>query len=121
MRQFRRIHCLFLVGNQGDRLHRGEAEPVARGGGAAGDFLYGGIEFRDMRHARLVPPPFHGPPSAVPDTARVGWWTMEWWWDQPGVPPTAICLSMPNCTNCLRLATWSPPPMILISTCGPAA
>jgi len=23
---------------------------------------------------------------AVPDGARVGWWTMEWWWDQPGVP-----------------------------------
>ncbi len=23
---------------------------------------------------------------AVPDSARVGWWTMEWWWDQPGVP-----------------------------------
>ena len=21
---------------------------------------------------------------AVPDTARIGWWTMEWWWDQPG-------------------------------------
>ncbi len=23
---------------------------------------------------------------AVPNEARVGWWTMEWWWDQPGVP-----------------------------------
>jgi branched-chain amino acid transport system substrate-binding protein len=23
---------------------------------------------------------------AVPDAARTGWWTMEWWWDQPGVP-----------------------------------
>ena len=23
---------------------------------------------------------------AVPDTARIGWWTMEWWWDQPDVP-----------------------------------
>jgi branched-chain amino acid transport system substrate-binding protein len=23
---------------------------------------------------------------AVPDEARIGWWTMEWWWDQPGVP-----------------------------------
>jgi branched-chain amino acid transport system substrate-binding protein len=23
---------------------------------------------------------------AVPDEARVGWWTMEWWWDQPNVP-----------------------------------
>jgi branched-chain amino acid transport system substrate-binding protein len=23
---------------------------------------------------------------AVPDGARVGWWTMEWWWDQPNVP-----------------------------------
>ena len=22
---------------------------------------------------------------AVPDTARIGWWTMEWWWDQPGL------------------------------------
>ena len=22
---------------------------------------------------------------AVPDVARVGWWTMEWWWNQPGV------------------------------------
>ena len=19
----------------------------------------------------------------VPDAARIGWWTMEWWWDQP--------------------------------------
>ena len=23
---------------------------------------------------------------SVPDAARIGWWTMEWWWDQPGVP-----------------------------------
>ena len=23
---------------------------------------------------------------SVPDEAKVGWWTMEWWWDQPGVP-----------------------------------
>lgn len=23
---------------------------------------------------------------AVPDAARIGWWTMEWWWDQPNVP-----------------------------------
>src|ERR1700745_3885460 len=26
---------------------------------------------------------------AVPANARVGWWTMEWWWDQPGVPHVA--------------------------------
>src|SRR5258708_37215791 len=26
---------------------------------------------------------------AVPDGARVGSWTMEWWWDQPGVPHVA--------------------------------
>jgi branched-chain amino acid transport system substrate-binding protein len=26
---------------------------------------------------------------AVSDGARVGWWTMEWWWDQPGVPHVA--------------------------------
>ena len=23
---------------------------------------------------------------AVPDEARIGWWTMEWWWKQPDVP-----------------------------------
>jgi branched-chain amino acid transport system substrate-binding protein len=23
---------------------------------------------------------------AVPDEARIGWWTMEWWWDQPKTP-----------------------------------
>jgi branched-chain amino acid transport system substrate-binding protein len=23
---------------------------------------------------------------AVPDAARLGWWTMEWWWNQPGNP-----------------------------------
>jgi branched-chain amino acid transport system substrate-binding protein len=23
---------------------------------------------------------------AVPDVARIGWWTMEWWWNQPNVP-----------------------------------
>ncbi len=23
---------------------------------------------------------------AVPDAARIGWWVMEWWWDQPNVP-----------------------------------
>jgi branched-chain amino acid transport system substrate-binding protein len=23
---------------------------------------------------------------SVSDSARVGWWTMEWWWNQPGVP-----------------------------------
>jgi branched-chain amino acid transport system substrate-binding protein len=22
---------------------------------------------------------------AVPDAARIGWWTMEWWWNQPDV------------------------------------
>jgi branched-chain amino acid transport system substrate-binding protein len=22
----------------------------------------------------------------VSDAARIGWWTMEWWWDQPGMP-----------------------------------
>ncbi len=22
----------------------------------------------------------------VPDVARIGWWTMEWWWNQPKVP-----------------------------------
>jgi branched-chain amino acid transport system substrate-binding protein len=24
---------------------------------------------------------------AVPDEARIGWWTMEWWWNQPNVAP----------------------------------
>ena len=23
---------------------------------------------------------------AMPDEARIGWWTMEWWWDQPNTP-----------------------------------
>ena len=23
---------------------------------------------------------------AVSDAARIGWWTMEWWWDQPKIP-----------------------------------
>ena len=23
---------------------------------------------------------------AVSDAARIGWWTMEWWWNQPDVP-----------------------------------
>ena len=23
---------------------------------------------------------------AVSDAARIGWWTMEWWWDQPDIP-----------------------------------
>jgi branched-chain amino acid transport system substrate-binding protein len=23
---------------------------------------------------------------AVPDEAKIGWWTMEWWWDQPNIP-----------------------------------
>src|ERR1700751_1363677 len=26
---------------------------------------------------------------SVPDAERIGWWTMEWWWDQPGVPHVA--------------------------------
>jgi branched-chain amino acid transport system substrate-binding protein len=26
---------------------------------------------------------------AVPDAARTGWWTMEWWWNQPNVPQIA--------------------------------
>src|SRR3979411_1566690 len=30
-----------------------------------------------------------GSVARVPDGARVGWWTMEWWWDQPGVPHVA--------------------------------
>lgn len=24
---------------------------------------------------------------SVPEAARIGWWTMEWWWNQPAVPP----------------------------------
>jgi branched-chain amino acid transport system substrate-binding protein len=23
---------------------------------------------------------------AVSDAARIGWWTMEWWWNQPDIP-----------------------------------
>ena len=23
---------------------------------------------------------------SVPAEARIGWWTMEWWWNQPDVP-----------------------------------
>jgi branched-chain amino acid transport system substrate-binding protein len=23
---------------------------------------------------------------ALPEEARIGWWTMEWWWNQPNVP-----------------------------------
>ncbi len=26
---------------------------------------------------------------AVPPEAQTGWWTMEWWWDQPNVPHVA--------------------------------
>jgi branched-chain amino acid transport system substrate-binding protein len=26
---------------------------------------------------------------AVPPEAQAGWWTMEWWWDQPNVPHVA--------------------------------
>jgi len=26
---------------------------------------------------------------AVPPDAQAGWWCMEWWWDQPGVPHVA--------------------------------
>jgi branched-chain amino acid transport system substrate-binding protein len=26
---------------------------------------------------------------AVPDAARIGWWTMEWWWNQPDAPHVA--------------------------------
>jgi branched-chain amino acid transport system substrate-binding protein len=24
--------------------------------------------------------------AALPEQARFGWWTFEWWWDQPGTP-----------------------------------
>ena len=24
---------------------------------------------------------------SVSDAARIGWWTMEWWWNQPDIPP----------------------------------
>jgi branched-chain amino acid transport system substrate-binding protein len=58
---------------------------------------------------------------AVPDEARIGWWTMEWWWDQPKTPHVkefnaaikqrtaarprrAIGSAMPRCTRRL----WSP-------------
>ncbi|MBU6497390.1 MAG: ABC transporter substrate-binding protein [Rhodospirillales bacterium] len=27
--------------------------------------------------------------QAVPVEAKAGWWTMEWWWNQPGVPHVA--------------------------------
>ncbi|HEX5325634.1 MAG TPA: ABC transporter substrate-binding protein [Acetobacteraceae bacterium] len=26
---------------------------------------------------------------SVPAAAQIGWWDMEWWWDQPGVPHVA--------------------------------
>ena len=41
---------------------------------------------------------------AVPDAARVGWWTMEWWWDQPGVPHVA------EFNAAMKKITGSPPP-----------
>jgi len=31
---------------------------------------------------------------AVPPEAQTGWWTMEWWWDQPGVPHVAEFVKM---------------------------
>jgi branched-chain amino acid transport system substrate-binding protein len=27
---------------------------------------------------------------AVPNAARLGWWTMEWWWNQPGNPQVKV-------------------------------
>jgi branched-chain amino acid transport system substrate-binding protein len=27
--------------------------------------------------------------EALPDAARIGWWVMEWYWNQPKVPPVA--------------------------------
>ena len=27
---------------------------------------------------------------AMPDEARIGWWTMEWWWDQPNTPHVKV-------------------------------
>jgi len=27
--------------------------------------------------------------AALPKAARIGWWTMEWWWDQPNQPHVA--------------------------------
>ena len=30
---------------------------------------------------------------AVPPEAQAGWWTMEWWWDQPNVPHVADFVS----------------------------
>ncbi len=27
---------------------------------------------------------------SVPPTALTGWWTYEWWWNQPGSPPSAV-------------------------------
>jgi branched-chain amino acid transport system substrate-binding protein len=27
--------------------------------------------------------------KSVPKEAQAGWWDMEWWWDQPGVPHVA--------------------------------
>src|SRR6267154_3138876 len=62
-RQLWSVERFFLIGNHCQRLYRRIAEPVARRGCDAGDFLDRGIEFRDVRHAGLIPPPFHGPPS----------------------------------------------------------
>src|SRR5450631_3895639 len=57
------LERLLLIGNHRQCLDRRIAEPVTRRRRATGNFLDRGTEFRDMRHARLVPPPFHGPPS----------------------------------------------------------
>ena len=42
--------------------------------------------------------------QALPPEARVGWWTMEWYWNQPGLPHVAdfvakISVRYPNCTK----------------------
>src|SRR5258708_22650281 len=63
MRQLRGVERLLLVGDHGQRLYRSIAEPVARGGRETGDLLHRGVEFRDVRYPRLIPPPLHAPPA----------------------------------------------------------
>ena len=40
--------------------------------------------------------------QAVPKEAQIGWWTMEWWWNQPNVPEVARFVAA------IRAATGKP-------------
>jgi hypothetical protein len=63
--KLRPVERFRLLGRKTHRVHADIAEPVARGRRLLGRGAIVRHELDDLRHVRLVPPPFHRPPAGL--------------------------------------------------------